>query len=131
MPRSHPARQRAAFVAIGTLALTRALLPFHVKPLDWCLRPGVKLDFRHFEAGYVVTPLDIETIAALAFPARVIVFEPYASLLIFPGLQISNAALIFAGLPKPRVSRKLDRSRISKQDAALFRSHGMAICPSS
>lgn len=29
-------------------------------PLDWCLRPGVKLDFRHFEAGYVVTPEDVE-----------------------------------------------------------------------
>lgn len=28
-------------------------------PLDWCFRPGVKLDFRHFEAGYVVTPEDI------------------------------------------------------------------------
>ena len=22
-------------------------------PLDWCLRPGVKLDFRHFPDGYV------------------------------------------------------------------------------
>jgi kynurenine formamidase len=29
-------------------------------PLDWCMRDGVKLDFRHFEAGYVVTPADIE-----------------------------------------------------------------------
>ena len=29
-------------------------------PLDWCLQDGVKLDFRHFEAGYVVTPADIE-----------------------------------------------------------------------
>lgn len=29
-------------------------------PLDWCFRPGVKLDFRHFEAGYVVTPEDIQ-----------------------------------------------------------------------
>ncbi len=29
-------------------------------PLDWCLKPGVKLDFRHFEAGYVVTPQDIQ-----------------------------------------------------------------------
>src|SRR5690606_5553780 len=29
-------------------------------PLDWCLRPGVKLDFRHLEAGYVVTPQDIQ-----------------------------------------------------------------------
>jgi hypothetical protein len=29
-------------------------------PLDWCFRPGVKLDFRHFEDGYVVQPEDIE-----------------------------------------------------------------------
>lgn len=28
-------------------------------PLDWCFRPGVKLDFRHFPDGYVVTPEDI------------------------------------------------------------------------
>jgi kynurenine formamidase len=29
-------------------------------PLDWCFRPGVKLDFRHLAAGYVVQPADIE-----------------------------------------------------------------------
>lgn len=29
-------------------------------PLDWCWRPGVKLDFRHFPDGYVVTQADIE-----------------------------------------------------------------------
>lgn len=29
-------------------------------PLDWCFRPGVKLDFRHFEDGYVVTAADME-----------------------------------------------------------------------
>ncbi|GAA3543954.1 cyclase family protein [Amycolatopsis ultiminotia] len=29
-------------------------------PLDWFLRPGVKLDFRHFDDGYVVTAADIE-----------------------------------------------------------------------
>jgi kynurenine formamidase len=29
-------------------------------PLDWCFRPGVKLDFRHFEDGYVVTGEDVE-----------------------------------------------------------------------
>jgi kynurenine formamidase len=28
-------------------------------PLDWCLRPGVKLDFRHLDAGYVVRPNDL------------------------------------------------------------------------
>ncbi len=30
-------------------------------PLDWCMRPGVKLDFRNMEDGYVVTAEDIET----------------------------------------------------------------------
>ena len=29
-------------------------------PLDWCFNPGVKLDFRAFEAGYVVQPEDVE-----------------------------------------------------------------------
>lgn len=28
--------------------------------LDWCLQPGVKLDFRHFADGYVVTAADVE-----------------------------------------------------------------------
>jgi kynurenine formamidase len=29
-------------------------------PLEWCLQPGVKLDFRHFSDGYVVTARDVE-----------------------------------------------------------------------
>lgn len=29
-------------------------------PLDWCLQPGVKLDFRHFADGYVVTAADVQ-----------------------------------------------------------------------
>ena len=29
-------------------------------PLEWCFQPGVKLDFRHFADGYVVTPQDVE-----------------------------------------------------------------------
>lgn len=29
-------------------------------PLEWCFQPGVKLDFRHFPDGYVVTPNDLE-----------------------------------------------------------------------
>jgi kynurenine formamidase len=29
-------------------------------PLDWFFRPGVKLDFRHFDDGYVVGAADIE-----------------------------------------------------------------------
>ncbi len=30
-------------------------------PLEWCFQPGVKLDFRHFPDGYVVTPSDIQS----------------------------------------------------------------------
>jgi kynurenine formamidase len=29
-------------------------------PLDWCFQPGVKLDFRHMEDGYVATAGDVE-----------------------------------------------------------------------
>jgi kynurenine formamidase len=29
-------------------------------PLDWCFRPGVKLDFRHFDDGHVVTAGEVE-----------------------------------------------------------------------
>jgi kynurenine formamidase len=29
-------------------------------PLEWCFNPGVKLDFRHFQDGYVVTAADVE-----------------------------------------------------------------------
>lgn len=29
-------------------------------PLDWCMQPGVKLDFRHLDDGYVVTAADVE-----------------------------------------------------------------------
>ena len=28
-------------------------------PLEWCCQPGVKLDFRHLEDGYLVQPADI------------------------------------------------------------------------
>lgn len=29
-------------------------------PLEWCFQPGVKLDFRHFEDGYLVSSDDIK-----------------------------------------------------------------------
>ncbi|MEO0031561.1 MAG: hypothetical protein RIS94_1319 [Pseudomonadota bacterium] len=29
-------------------------------PLDWCFQPGVKLDFRHFPDGHVVSAQDVE-----------------------------------------------------------------------
>ena len=38
---------------------TRAITIDEV-PLEWCLQPGVKLDFRHLPNGYVVTAADVE-----------------------------------------------------------------------
>jgi kynurenine formamidase len=29
-------------------------------PLEWCFQPGIKLDFRHFPDGYIVTSKDVE-----------------------------------------------------------------------
>lgn len=29
-------------------------------PLEWCFQPGIKLDFRHFPDGYVVTAQDVQ-----------------------------------------------------------------------
>ncbi len=35
-------------------------IAIHEVPLDWCFQPAVKLDFRHFADGYVVTAADVE-----------------------------------------------------------------------
>src|SRR6187402_3560939 len=35
-------------------------IAIHDVPLEWCFQPAVKLDFRHFEDGYVVTAADVE-----------------------------------------------------------------------
>ena len=40
-------------------------------PLEWCYRPAVKLDFRKFPAGYVVTARDVEEeLAAIGHALR-------------------------------------------------------------
>lgn len=64
------------FVNLCTHAGTHMDAPYHYRsrqddgtpsmtideiPLDWCVGPDVKLDFRHFEDGYIVTPEDIDT----------------------------------------------------------------------
>ncbi|WP_261419253.1 cyclase family protein [Serratia marcescens] len=63
------------FVRMSTHAGTHMDAPYHYHshmddgsasktideiPLEWCIGPGVKLDFRHFPDGYVVTARDIE-----------------------------------------------------------------------
>ena len=35
-------------------------IPIDEVPLDWCFQQGVKLDFRHFDNGYVVKAEDVE-----------------------------------------------------------------------
>jgi kynurenine formamidase len=38
----------------------RPSIAIHEVPLEWCFQPGVKLDFRHFADGYVVTVADVQ-----------------------------------------------------------------------
>ncbi len=52
--------------------------------LDWCLQPGVKLDFRHFPDGYVVTAGDVEAelarIGHTLAPLEIVVINTSAGL---------------------------------------------------
>ena len=53
-------------------------------PLDWCFQPGVKLDFRHFADGYVVTAADVaaelERIGHALKPLEIVVVNTSAGL---------------------------------------------------
>jgi len=63
------------FVALSTHSGTHLDAPWHYHPtmdkgkraltideipLDWCMGPGVRFDFRHFPDGYMVTASDME-----------------------------------------------------------------------
>lgn len=50
----HP-RMNEALVKGGERSIT-----IDEVPLEWCFNPGVKLDFRHMEDGYVATANDVE-----------------------------------------------------------------------
>jgi kynurenine formamidase len=51
-------------------------------PLDWCLQPGIKLDFRHLPDGYVVTADDVaaelDRIAHVLKPLEIVVVNTRA-----------------------------------------------------
>jgi kynurenine formamidase len=44
----------------STMDQGRRAITIDEVPLEWCFQPGVKLDFRHFPDGYVVTARDVE-----------------------------------------------------------------------
>jgi len=54
-PYHHHSTMNRRFTEGGERAIT-----IDEVPLEWCFNPGVKLDFRHMEDGYVCTPGDIE-----------------------------------------------------------------------
>lgn len=55
-PYHHHSRMDRALAEGGRPALT-----IDEVPLDWCFQPGVKLDFRAFPDGYLVTAADVQT----------------------------------------------------------------------
>ena len=44
----------------NALGQKKHAIAIHDVPLEWCFQPGVKLDFRHLEDGYVVTAADVD-----------------------------------------------------------------------
>jgi kynurenine formamidase len=44
----------------AALGERKPAIAIHDVPLDWCFQPGVKLDFRDFADGYVVTAADVQ-----------------------------------------------------------------------
>jgi len=54
-PYHHHSRMDRALVKGGRPALT-----IDEVPLEWCFQPGVKLDFRSFPDGYLVTSADVQ-----------------------------------------------------------------------
>ena len=44
----------------STMDSGRRAITIDEVPLEWCIGPGVKLDFRHMEDGYVATAADVE-----------------------------------------------------------------------
>ncbi len=54
-PYHHHSTMNRRFTEGGEPALT-----IDEVPLEWCFNPGVKLDFRHMEDGYIATAADIE-----------------------------------------------------------------------
>ena len=66
-------------------------IAIHDVPLEWCFQPGVKLDFRHFDDGYVVTfvtDMNHDRSECLVFDARAIDAGPVAT--IFLPFRISS-----------------------------------------
>jgi kynurenine formamidase len=51
----------APFHFASTMDRGKRAITIDEVPLDWCFRPAVKLDFRHFPDGYVVNATDMET----------------------------------------------------------------------
>ena len=43
-----------------SLSAQKPSISIDAVPLEWCFQPAVKLDFRHFADGYVVTAADVE-----------------------------------------------------------------------
>ena len=64
-------------------------------PLEWCFQPGVKLDFRHFADGYVVTAQDVaaelERIGHALQPLEIVVVNTRA------GSRYGNPDYVSAG----------------------------------
>ena len=85
-------------------------------PLEWCLQPGIKLDFRHFPDGYVATAADVEAelkrIGHTLSPLEIVVVNttrPAAT----SAIATSKRCTIWSFCPRPASPCPAFRSRSS------------------
>ena len=73
-------------------------------PLDWCLQPGVKLDFRHLPDGYVATARDVEAelerIGHALQPLEIVLVNTRAGQALRPRRLRGAAAVVWAARPR-------------------------------
>jgi len=79
----------------AALGEKKSALTIHEVPLDWCFQPGVKLDFRQFPDGYVVTADDVaaelERIGHTLSPLEIVMINTRA------GSRYGNSDYVSAG----------------------------------
>lgn len=94
--------------------------------LEWCLKPGVKLDFRHLPDGYVVSVADVEAelrrIDHEIQPLEIVVINTRAGSLL-GSLAISMRVLGWGAMPL--------YTSLKKGFGSLVRTHGVGMRPSS
>ncbi len=92
-------------------------------PLDWCMQPGIKLDFRHFPNGYVATAKDVEDelkrIGHTLSPLEIVLVNTAAGKALRPAGLRRDRAVEWAARPRSIFSNAACASPASTAGAGM------------